>query len=115
MKAKKYKVMMKPNISFTQGLTIEKDTDLIEEFEDKASGVKGRQVIKGGVIETDIVVENKLEEDGIKYEDKTVTKVKMEVPVGTKMIWNPQFGFVRADETITTPAEVIKQLKTIGE
>lgn len=114
-KANKYKVMNRPMLGIAQGLTIEEDTYLIEEFENKELGIKGKQTIIGGNIVTEIDRDFVYDQDEVKGTEKTVIRNDFTVPVGTKLIWQNGIGFTLAGEEIITPSEAIKQIKLLGD
>lgn len=99
--------MMKPHYGLFLGVTVTKDTDI----EDEADDGKVHQTIKGTTFTT--VKKDTIEKDGVKVTEES--KLIVEVPEGTRLIWIEGQGYILPDFEVKTTKEVIEDMDCIKE
>lgn len=99
--------MIKPHYGLFLGLTVTKDTDVEDETEDG----KVHQTIKGTTFTT--IKKDIIEKDGVKIEEDS--KLVVEVPEGTRLIWIDGQGYILPDFEVKTTKEVIEDMDCIKE
>ena len=99
--------MIKPHYGLFLGLTVNKDTDVEDETEDG----KVHQTIKGTTFTT--IKKEIIEKDGVKIEEDS--KLVVEVPEGTRLIWIEGQGYILPDFEVKTTKEVIEDMNCIKE
>lgn len=99
--------MIKPHYGLFLGLTVTKDTDVEDETEDG----KVYQSIKGTTFTT--IKKDKREHNGVKIEEDS--KLIVEVPEGTRLIWVEGQGYILPDFEAKTTKEVIEDMNCIKE
>ncbi len=99
--------MIKPHYGLFMGLTVNKDTDVEDETEDG----KVHQTIKGTTFTT--IKKDLIEKDGMKIEEES--KLVVEVPEGTRLIWIDGQGYIVPDFEVKTTKEVIEDMNCIKE
>ena len=99
--------MMKPHYGLFLGVTVTKDTDI----EDEADEGKVHQTIKGTTFTT--VKKDTIEKDGVKVTEES--KLIVEVPEGTRLIWIDGQGYILPDFEVKTTKEVIEDMDCIKE
>ncbi len=99
--------MIKPHYGLFLGVTITKDTDIEDETEDG----KVHQIIKGTSFTT--IKKDTIEKDGVKIEEDS--KLVVEVPEGTRLIWIEGQGYILPDFEVKTTKEVIEDMDCIKE
>lgn len=99
--------MMKPHYGLFLGVTVTKDTDI----EDEADDGKVHQTIKGTTFTT--VKKDTIEKDGVKVTEES--KLIVEVPEGTRLIWIDGQGYLLPDFEVKTTKEVIEDMDCIKE
>lgn len=99
--------MMKPHYGLFLGVTVTKDTDI----EDEADDGKVHQTIKGTIFTT--VKKDTIEKDGVKITEES--KLIVEVPEGTRLIWIEGQGYILPDFEVKTTKEVIEDMDCIKE
>ena len=99
--------MIKPHYGLFLGLTVTKDTDVEDETEDG----KVHQTIKGTTFTT--IKKDTIEKDGVKIEENS--KLVVEVPEGTRLIWIDGQGYILPDFEVKTTKEVIEDMDCIKE
>ncbi len=99
--------MIKPHYGLFMGLTVNKDTDVEDETEDG----KVHQTIKGTTFTT--IKKDLIEKDGMKIEEES--KLVVEVPEGTRLIWIDGQGYIVPDFEVKTTKEVIEDMDCIKE
>ena len=99
--------MIKPHYALMLGVTVTKDTDIEDETEDG----KVHQTIKGTTFTT--VKKDTIEKDGIKITEDS--KLIVEVPEGTRLIWIDGQGYILPDFEVKTTKEVMEDMECIKE
>ena len=99
--------MIKPHYGLFLGVTVTKDTDIIDETEDG----KVHQTIKGTTFTT--TKKDTREKDGVKIQEES--KLVVEVPEGTRLIWIEGQGYILPDFEVKTTKEVIEDMECIKE
>lgn len=99
--------MIKPHYGLFLGVTVTKDTDIEDETEDG----KVHQTIKGTTFTT--VKRDIIEKDGVKINE--YSKLVVEVPEGTRLIWIEGQGYILPDFEAKTTKEVIEDMECIKE
>ena len=99
--------MMKPHYGLFLGVTVTKDTDI----EDEADDGKVHQTIKGTTFTT--IKKDTIEKDGVKVTEES--KLIVEVPEGTRLIWIDGQGYILPDFEAKTTKEVIEDMDCIKE
>lgn len=99
--------MIKPHYSLMLGVTVTKDTDIEDETEDG----KVHQTIKGTTFTT--IKNDEIEKDGIKIKEES--KLTVEVPEGTRLLWIDGQGYILPDFEIRTTKEVLEDMECIKE
>lgn len=99
--------MIKPHYGLFLGITVDKDTDIEDETEDG----KVHQTIKGTTFTT--IKTDKIEKDGV--EIKEDSKLVVEVPEGTRLVWIEGQGYILPDFEVRTTKEVIEDMNCIKE
>ncbi len=99
--------MIKPHYGLFLGVTITKDTDIEDETEDG----KVHQIIKGTTFTT--IKKDTIEKDGVKISEDS--KLVVEVPEGTRLIWIEGQGYILPDFEVKTTKEVIEDMDCIKE
>lgn len=99
--------MIKPHYGLFLGLTVNKDTDVEDETEDG----KVHQTIKGTTFTT--VKKDIIKKNGVKIEEDS--KLVVEVPEGTRLIWIEGQGYILPDFEVKTTKEVIEDMNCIKE
>ena len=99
--------MIKPHYGVLMGLTVNKDTDVEDETEDG----KVHQTIKGTTFTT--IKKDLIEKDGMKIEEES--KLIVQVPEGTRLIWIDGQGYIVPDFEVKTIKEVIEDMDCIKE
>lgn len=99
--------MIKPHYGLFLGVTVSKDTDIEDETEDG----KVHQTIKGTIFTT--IKKDTIERDGIKINEDS--KLVVEVPEGTRLIWVEGQGYILPDFEPKTTKEVIEDMECIKE
>lgn len=99
--------MIKPHYGLFMGLTVNKDTDVEDETEDG----KVHQTIKGTTFTT--IKKDLIEKDGMKIEEES--KLVVQVPEGTRLIWIDGQGYIVPDFEVKTTKEVIEDMDCIKE
>ncbi len=99
--------MIKPHYGLFMGLTVNKDTDVEDETEDG----KVHQTIKGTTFTT--IKKDLIEKDGMKIEEES--KLIVQVPEGTRLIWIDGQGYIVPDFEVKTIKEVIEDMDCIKE
>jgi len=97
--------IIQPSIKLFGGITVKEDTA----FKEKATDVE--QELKNCILTT--VVKRELDLQGIKTtEDTKLTQV---IPVGTRLIWSEQEGYIISPYKMYTVEEAIEELNCIKE
>lgn len=99
--------MMKPHYGLFLGVTVTKDTDI----EDEADDGKVHQTIKGTTFTT--IKKDTIEKDGVRVTEES--KLIVEVPEGTRLIWIEGQGYILPDFEVKTTKEVIEDMDCIKE
>lgn len=99
--------MIKPHYGLFLGVTVTKDTDIEDETEDG----KVHQIIKGTTFTT--IKKDTIEKDGVKITEDS--KLVVEVPEGTRLIWIDGQGYILPDFETRTTKEVIEDMECIKE
>ena len=99
--------MIKPHYGLFLGITITKDTDVEDETEDG----KVHQIIKGTTFTT--IKKDEIEKDGLKIIEDS--KLTVEVPEGTRLVWIEGQGYILPDFEPKTTKEVIEYMVCIKE
>lgn len=99
--------MIKPHYGLFLGLTVTKDTDVEDETEDG----KVHQTIKGTTFTT--IKKDEREHNGVKIQEDS--KLIVEVPEGTRLIWVEGQGYILPDFEAKTTKEVIEDMECIKE
>ena len=99
--------MMKPHYGLFLGVTVNKNTDIEDETEDG----KVHQTIKGTTFTT--IKKDTIEKDGMKITEDS--KLVVEVPIGTRLIWIEGQGYILPDFEVKTTKEVIEDMECIKE
>lgn len=99
--------MMKPHYGLFLGVTVTKDTDIEDEVDDG----KVHQTIKGTTFTT--IKKDTIEKDGVKVTEES--KLIVEVPEGTRLIWIEGQGYILPDFEVKTTKEVIEDMDCIKE
>lgn len=99
--------MIKPHYGLFLGVTVTKDTDIEDETEDG----KVHQTIKGTTFTT--IKKDEIEKDGVKIQEDS--KLVVEVPEGTRLIWIEGQGYILPDFETKTTREVIEDMNCIQE
>ena len=99
--------MVKPHYGLFLGVTVTKDTDI----EDEADDGKVHQTIKGTTFTT--IKKDTIEKDGVKVTEES--KLIVEVPEGTRLIWIDGQGYILPDFEVKTTKEVIEDMDCIKE
>ena len=101
------RLFLAPNVKQFLGLTIKEDTDVEDEFviesDDKTQVKKVQQTIKGGIFTTELVYEQKIDEETSMREESKITYV---LPIGTRLVWNEGDGYIVAQEHFQTLEEI---------
>lgn len=107
---------MAPSLRPFLGVTVKEDTDIEDEFElasdDGTQRKKIQQTIKGRVFTTEIVYEQKVDEETSMREESKITYI---VPVGTRLIWEPNQGYIAPQEPFLTLEEIEENYKIVKE
>lgn len=99
--------MVKPHYGLFLGVTVTKDTDI----EDEADDGKVHQTIKGTTFTT--IKKDTIEKDGVRVTEES--KLIVEVPEGTRLIWIEGQGYILPDFEVKTTKEVIEDMDCIKE
>ena len=99
--------MIKPHYGLFLGVTVTKDTDR----KDKTEDGKVYQTIKGTTFTT--IKKDEIEKDGVKIQEDS--KLVVEVPEGTRLIWLEGQGYILPDFEVKTTKEVIEDMNCIKE
>lgn len=99
--------MIKPHYGLFLGVTVTKDTDI----EDEADEGRVHQTIKGTTFTT--IKKDEREKDGVKIQEES--KLVVEVPEGTRLIWIEGQGYILPDFEAKTTKEVIEDMECIKE
>lgn len=99
--------MIKPHYGLFLGVTVNKNTDIEDETEDG----KVHQTIKGTTFTT--IKKDEIEKDGVKIKEDS--KLIVEVPEGTRLIWIEGQGYILPDFETKTTKEVIEDMECIKE
>ena len=99
--------MIKPHYGLFLGVTVTKDTDIEDETEDG----KVHQTIKGTTFTT--IKKDVIEKDGMKIKEDS--KLVVEVPEGTRLVWIDGQGYILPDFEVKTTKEVIEDMNCIKE
>lgn len=99
--------MIKPHYGLFLGLTVTKNTDVEDETEDG----KVHQIIKGTTFTT--IKKDTIEKDGVKISEDS--KLTVEVPEGTRLVWVEGQGYILPDFEAKTAREVLEELECIKE
>ena len=99
--------MVKPHYGLFLGVTVTKYTDI----EDEADDGKVHQTIKGTTFTT--IKKDTIEKDGVKVTEES--KLIVEVPEGTRLIWIEGQGYILPDFEVKTTKEVIEDMDCIKE
>lgn len=99
--------MIKPHYGLFLGVTVNKDTDIEDETEDG----KVHQTIKGTTFTT--IKKDETEKDGVKIKEDS--KLTVELPEGTRLIWIEGQGYILPDFEVKTTKEVIEDMECIKE
>lgn len=99
--------MIKPHYGLFLGVTVTKDTDIEDETEDG----KVHQTIKGTTFTT--IKKDKREYDGVKIQEDS--KLVVEVPEGTRLVWVEGQGYILPDFEAKTTKEVMEDMECIKE
>ncbi len=99
--------MIKPHYGLFLGLTVTKDTDVEDETEDG----RVHQTIKGTTFTT--VMKDERESNGTKIKEES--KLTVEVPEGTRLVWVEGQGYILPDFEPKTTKEVIEDMECIKE
>lgn len=99
--------MIKPHYGLFLGLTVTKNTYVEDETEDG----KVHQIIKGTTFTT--IKKDSIEKDGVKISEDS--KLTVEVPEGTRLIWVEGQGYILPDFEPKTTKEVLEELECIKE
>lgn len=99
--------MIKPHYGLFLGVTVNKETDIEDETEDG----KVHQTIKGTTFTT--IKKDEREKDGVKIQEES--KLVVEVPEGTRLIWIEGQGYILPDFEAKTTKEVIEDMECIKE
>lgn len=108
------RVFMAPNLRPFLCLTVKEDTDVEDEFEvsseDGLQRKRVQQTIHGRVFTTEIVHEQKIDEENSMREEAKITYVLAE---GTRLIWNEGDGYIVTQEGFKTIDEIRDDLKFV--
>ncbi|MCI8587616.1 MAG: hypothetical protein HFJ49_03265 [Clostridia bacterium] len=99
--------MIKPHYGLFLGVIVNKNTDIEDETDDG----KVHQIIKGTTFTT--IKKEEKEKDGIKIAENS--KLIVEVPEGTRLIWVEGQGYILPDFELKTTKEVIEDMECIKE
>lgn len=99
--------MIKPHYGLFLGVTVTKDTDIEDETEDG----KVHQIIKGTTFTT--IKKESIEKDGVKISEDS--KLTVEVPEGTRLVWVEGQGYILPDFEPKTTKEVIDDMECIKD
>ena len=99
--------MIKAPYGLFLGVTVTKDTDIEDETEDG----KVHQIIKGTTFTT--IKKDEREYNGVKIKEDS--KLVVEVPEGTRLIWVEGQGYILPDFEAKTTKEVMEDMKCIKE
>ncbi|MCI8654265.1 MAG: hypothetical protein HFJ48_00065 [Clostridia bacterium] len=99
--------MIKPHYGLFLGVTVNKDTDIEDETEDG----KVHQIIKGTTFTT--IKKEEIERDGVKIKEDS--KLTVEVPEDTRLVWIEGQGYILPDFEVKTTKEVIEDMECIKE
>ena len=99
--------MIKPHYGLFLGVTVNKNTDIEDETEDG----KVHQTIKWTTFTT--IKKDEIEKDGVKIKEDS--KLIVEVPEGTRLIWIEGQGYILPDFETKTTKEVIEDMECIKE
>jgi hypothetical protein len=105
-----------PSLRPFLGVTIKEDTDIEDEFElaseDGLQRKKVQQTIKGRVFTTETVYEQDLDEETSMREEGKIVYV---LPLGTRLIWEPNVGYIVPKEAFHTLEEIKENYKIVEE
>ena len=99
--------MIKPHYALFFGVTVTKDTDIEDETEDGTV----HQTIKGTIFTT--IKKDEREHNGVKIQEDS--KLVVEVPEGTRLIWVEGQGYILPDFEAKTTKEVMEDMECIKE
>ncbi len=99
--------MIKPHYGLFLGVTVTKDTDIEDETEDG----KVHQTIKGTTFTT--IKKDTIEQDGTKIIENS--KLIVEVPEGTRLIWIDGQGYILPDFEVKTVKEAMEDMECIKD
>lgn len=99
--------MIKPHYGLFLGVTVNKTTDIEDETEDG----KVHQTIKGTTFTT--IKKEEIEKDGVKVKEDS--KLTVEVPEGTRLVWVEGQGYILPDFEVKTTKEVMEDMECIKE
>ena len=129
-KEERFVAMSMPNLAFTKGIILSNDTNIEESLDNKDLFQTGWQKINGTKVVTSIVIEadydssEELDDEGeplTTVEDRMIGHEKrvidstVEYPVGTKLVWTHELGYMPTLKGITTPDEIIEKLEIIRD
>lgn len=129
-KEKVFVAMNMPNLAFRKGIILEADTDIEESLDNKELYQTGWQKINGTKVITHINIDVDYDSSKEKGEDgkPLTTKAKaivgketrvidstVEYPIGTKLIWTDDLGYMRALDRVSTPDEIIEKINVVKE
>lgn len=112
--SKKY--FLAPSLRPFMGLEIEEETDIEDEFElssdDGMARKRIQQTIKGRVFTTEVVYEETVDEQtSMREEIKTIYVL----PIGARLIWEPNVGYIVPKEGFQTIEEIKENYKIVEE
>ena len=99
--------MIKPHYGLFLGVTVTKDTDIEDETEDG----KVHQTIKGTIFTT--IKKDEREHNGVRIQEDS--KLVVEVPEGTRLVWVEGQGYILPDFEAKTTKEVMEDMECIKE
>lgn len=107
---------MAPTLRPFLGLTIKEDTDVEDEFavknEDSSKMKTVQQTIHGQVFTTEVIYEEKNEDGTSMREESKITYV---LPIGSRLIWEENIGYVANKENFQTLEEIEENYKMLEE
>lgn len=105
---------MTPNYTAVLGLTVNKDTDVEDEFEnkDERGNMKVQQTIHGTKFTTEKTLEFILD-NGINM--KETSKVELDLKEGTRLIWLEGKGYILPGENFSTITEIREDIESLKD
>lgn len=129
-KEKVFIAMNMPNLAFRKGIILEVDTNIEERLDSERLFQKGWQKVNGTKVITHIEIDvdydssKELDEDGNPLTTKEEAVIgketrkidsTVEYPIGTKLIWTDDLGYMRALDRVSTPDEIIEKINIVKD